>query len=178
MDKGQEEDWLASHFICLLILIAAACLSGLVVWKWRHKQPIVDIRLFKSVNFSGGCLMMFLAGVVMFSSMVLMPEFLQMLMGYTAQDSGVIVSIGAALILVTMPIVGFLTSRVSAKYLIAFGWSLSAAGLYLSAKLLSLNISFGGAAIIMLLQFAPWPSFFCPQSPPRLLEYRRTKAMR
>ncbi len=162
LDKGQEDDWLASHFISLLIVIAAVCLSGLVAWEWRHKQPIVDIGLFKSVNFSGACLMMFLAGVVMFSSAVLMPEFLQMLMGYTAEDAGVVVSIGAALVLVTMPIVGFLTSRVSAKDLIAFGWFLSAAGLYLSAKLLSLNLSFGGAAIIMLLQFAPLAFIFLP----------------
>ncbi|MGO8757162.1 MAG: DHA2 family efflux MFS transporter permease subunit [Terracidiphilus sp.] len=160
LDKGQEEDWLASHFICLLFVIAAVSLGGLVAWERRHKQPIVDIALFKSVNFSGACLMMFLAGVVMFSSMVLMPEFLQMLMGYTARDSGVIVSIGAALVMVTMPVVGYLTSRFPAKYIIAFGWAASAAGLYLSAKLLSLNLSFGGAAVIMLLQFAPMSFIF------------------
>jgi DHA2 family multidrug resistance protein len=106
--------------------------------------------------------MMFLAGAVMFSSMVLMPEFLQMLMGYSAQDSGVIVSIGAAVILVTMPFVGFLTSKVPAKFLIASGWFLSAGGLYLSAKIMSLNLSFGGAAAIMLLQFVPLAFIFLP----------------
>ena len=162
LDKGQEEDWLASHFICLLIVVAAVCLGGVVAWELRHKQPIVDIRLFRSFNFSGACLMMFLAGAVMFSSMVLMPEFLQMLMGYSAQDSGVIVSIGAAVILVTMPFVGFLTSKVPAKFLIASGWFLSAGGLYLSAKIMSLNLSFGGAAAIMLLQFVPLAFIFLP----------------
>jgi DHA2 family multidrug resistance protein len=133
-----------------------------VLWEWRQKQPIVDVRLFKIINFSGSCLMMFLAGVVSFSSMILMPEFLQMLMGYTAEDAGVIVSIGAAVVMVTMPIVGLLTSKVPAKYMIAFGWLLSAGGMYLSTKLLSLGISFSGAAVIMLLQFVPLAFIFIP----------------
>jgi DHA2 family multidrug resistance protein len=162
LDKGQEDDWLSSHFICWLIAIAVICLSGLIVWEWRHRQPIVDVRLFKSVNFSGACVMMFLAGAVVFSSTVLMPEFLQMLMGYTAENAGVIVSVGAALVLLTMPIVGFLSSKIRAKHMIAFGWLLSAGGMYISTKLLSLNISFGGAAVIMLLQFAPLAFIFIP----------------
>ena len=162
LDKGQEDDWLASHFITALMVIAVVCLSGLVLWEWRQKQPIVDVMLFKIINFSGSCLMMFLAGVVSFSSMILMPEFLQMLMGYTAEDAGVIVSIGAAVVMVTMPIVGLLTSKVPAKYMIAFGWLLSAGGMYLSTKLLSLGISFSGAAVIMLLQFVPLAFIFIP----------------
>jgi DHA2 family multidrug resistance protein len=155
LDKGQEDDWLASHFICSLAAIAVVCLSAMVVWEWRRKQPIVDVRLFKIINFSGSCLMIFLAGVVMFASMILMPEFLQMLMGYTAADAGVIVSIGAAMVMVTMPVIGFLTSKLPAKYLIAFGWLISASGMYISTKLLSLGISFGWAAVIMMLQFVP-----------------------
>jgi len=162
LDKGQEDDWLGSHFIGSLVAVAIVCLSALVVWEWRHKQPIIDVRLFRSFNFSSSCLMIFIAGVVMFASMILMPEFLQLLMGYTAEDAGVIVSIGAALVLVTMPIVGFLVSKVPAKYLIAFGWFLSAGGMYLSTKLLSLEVSFGGAAVIMLVQFVPLAFIFVP----------------
>jgi DHA2 family multidrug resistance protein len=162
LDKGQEDDWLASHFICSLVIIAVVCLSAMAVWEWRQKQPIVDVRLFKIFNFSGSCVMMFLAGVVMFSSMILMPEFLQMLMGYTAEDAGVIVSIGAAVVIVTMPLVGLLTSKVPAKYMIALGWLLSAGGMYLSTKFLSLEISFRGAAVIMLLQFVPMAFIFIP----------------
>jgi DHA2 family multidrug resistance protein len=144
------------------VITAVVCLSAMVVWEWRQKQPIVDVKLFKIFNFSGSCLMMFLAGVVMFSSMILMPEFLQMFMGYTAEDAGVIVSIGAAVVMVVMPIVGLLTAKVPAKYMIAFGWLLSAGGMYISTKLLSLNISFSGAAVIMLLQFVPMGFIFIP----------------
>jgi DHA2 family multidrug resistance protein len=155
LDKGQEDDWFGSRFITTLIITSLICLSSLVVWEWRQKLPIVDVKLFRIFNFSSSSLMMFLAGAVMFASTVLMPQFLQILVGYTAEQAGLVVSVGAALILVTMPIVGMLTSKMPAKYLIAFGWFISTTGLYISTKLLSLNISFGAASVIMLLQYAP-----------------------
>jgi DHA2 family multidrug resistance protein len=155
LDKGQEDDWFGSRFITTLVVTSFLCLSTLVVWEWRQKQPIVDVRLFRIFNFSSTSLMMFLAGAVAFSSTILMPQFLQILIGYTAEQAGLVVSVGAALLLVTMPVVGALTSKVPAKYLIAFGWFLSAAGLYASTKLLSLGLSFGIAAVIMLVQYAP-----------------------
>jgi DHA2 family multidrug resistance protein len=66
------------------------------------------------------------------------------------------------MVMVTMPIIGFLTSKLPAKYMIAFGWLISAGGMYISTKLLSLNISFGGAAVIMLVQFSPLAFIFIP----------------
>jgi DHA2 family multidrug resistance protein len=162
LDKGQEDDWLGSNFIVSLAVISVACLSALIVWEWRQKQPIVDVKLFKGVNFSSSCAMMFMAGAVAFSSIVLMPQFLQMLLGYTAQQAGLVVSSGALLMMFTMPVVGALTTKLPAKYLIALGWFLAASGLYASTKLLSLNVSFGTACGIILLQFAPLGFIFVP----------------
>jgi DHA2 family multidrug resistance protein len=76
LDKGQEDDWFGSNFISTLVVLSLVCLSGLVVWEWRHKEPLIDVKLFKNFNFAGICLMMFLAGAVAFSSTVLMPQFL------------------------------------------------------------------------------------------------------
>jgi DHA2 family multidrug resistance protein len=143
-------------------VISFLCLSTLAVWEWRQKQPIIDVRLFKNVNFASANVMMFMVGAVIFSSTILMPQFLQILVGYTAQQAGLVVSAGAVLMLVTMPVVGALTSKVPAKYLIAVGWVGSAAGLFFTTKLLSLDISFGTAAEIMLVQFAPLGFIFVP----------------
>ena len=162
LDRGQEDDWFGSHFITTLVVIAAVCLSALVVWEWRQKQPIVDVRLFRIINFSSANAMMFMAGAVVFSATVLMPQFLQILLGYTAQQAGIVVSAGAGVMMVTMPIVGYLTSKVPAKYLILAGWVACAAGLLISTRLLSLGISFGTAAFIMVLQFAPLGFVFVP----------------
>ncbi len=162
LDKGQEDDWLGSHFIFTLSIIAVVGLSLLVIWEWFEKDPIVDVKLFKNFNFATSTMMMFLVGIVSFSATILMPQFLQTLMGYTAEKAGLVVSAGAALLLVEMPIVGLLTSKFPVKYLMALGWLMSSTGLYISVKLLSLDINFGTAALIMLMQYVPLGFIFIP----------------
>jgi DHA2 family multidrug resistance protein len=122
----------------------------------------VDVKLFKMINFASANVMMFMAGAIVFSATVLMPQFLQTLMGYTAQQAGLVVSAGAGMMMITMPIVGILTGKVPAKYLIILGWIISAAGLLFTTRLLSLDISFGTAAIIMMMQFGPLGLVFVP----------------
>jgi DHA2 family multidrug resistance protein len=162
LDKGQEDDWFGSRFITTLVITSLVCLTGLVIWEWRQKQPIVDVKLFKMINFASSNVMMFMAGAIVFSATVLMPQFLQSLMGYTAQQAGLVVSAGAGMMMITMPIVGILTGKVPAKYLIILGWIISAAGLLFTTRLLSLDISFGTAAIIMMMQFGPLGLVFVP----------------
>jgi DHA2 family multidrug resistance protein len=162
LDKGQEDDWLGSNFIVSLIVVSVVCLSALALWEWRHKVPLIDVKLFTNLNYSGINIMMFLAGAVAFSSTVLMPQFLQSLAGYSAQQAGIVVSVGAISLFVTMPVVAGLTTRVPVKYLIAIGWLLSAVGLYISTRLLSLGVSFPVAAVIMVLQYAPISFIFVP----------------
>ena len=115
LDKGQEEDWFGSHFIVLLALTSAICLVSLVIWEWFQREPIIEVRLFKNVNFAVANLMIFVLGVLMFSSLVMMPQFLQTLMGYTAQNAGLVLSASGIVLLCEMPVVGQLTTRVPAK---------------------------------------------------------------
>src|SRR6185312_12745901 len=77
LDKGQEDDWFGSQFITTLAIIAAVCLVALVIWEWFQKTPIIDVHMFKSFNFASASLMMFVLGILLFSSLVLMPQFLQ-----------------------------------------------------------------------------------------------------
>jgi DHA2 family multidrug resistance protein len=152
LDKGQEEDWFGSHFIVTLALVSALCFVALVVWEWHHKAPIVDVRMFKSLNFAVASLMMFSLGVLLFSSLVMMPQFLQTLMGYTAQSAGLVLSGAGMVLLLEMPIVGQLTSKFSAKYILAFGWLCLAVGMYVSTRQLDLLISFGAASRLRIVQ--------------------------
>src|SRR5437016_9880163 len=122
LDKGQEDDWFGSHFITTLIVIAAVGLVSLVIWEWFQKEPIVDVRLFKIFNVASSNLMFFVLGVVLFSSTVLLPQFLQTLMGYTAEAAGMVLSGAAILLLFVLPLVGRLLARFQARYLLAFGW--------------------------------------------------------
>ncbi len=94
LDKGQEDDWLGSQFITTLAIIAAVCLTTLIIWEWFRKDPIIDVRMFKSFNFAAANLMMFMMGFMLFSTLVLLPEFLQSLMGYNAGLAGLVLSGG------------------------------------------------------------------------------------
>ena len=162
LDKGQEDDWFGSHFILTLTIVAAVCLTSLVVWEWYRKDPIIDVRMFKSFNFAAANLMMFMMGVMLFSTLVLIPEFLQTLMGYTAGLAGLVLSASGFVLLLMMPIVGRLTAKVEARYLIAAGWLCLAIGLLYSAHRIDLNISFDFAMWLRCAQVVGIGFLFVP----------------
>ncbi|HLX44064.1 MAG TPA: DHA2 family efflux MFS transporter permease subunit, partial [Bryobacteraceae bacterium] len=152
LDKGQEEDWFGSHFIVTLAVVASVCLTTLVFWEWRQKAPVIDVHMFRSFNFAVASLMMFTLGLLLFAGLVMMPQFLQTLMGYTAQSAGLVLSGAGMVILFEMPIVGQLTTKIPAKYIMAFGWLSLAWGMYYSTIRMDLDISFQSAAWLRVAQ--------------------------
>jgi DHA2 family multidrug resistance protein len=162
LDQGQEKAWFSSRYIVALAVLAAAGLVSLVVWEWFHKDPIVDVRLFRHLNFVSANAMMFMAGLMMFSSLVMMPQYLQLLMGYSAETAGLVLSAGGLLLLALMPIVGTLTTRVPARYLIAAGWLMTSGAMFYSTQHLDLGISFWSASVMRVLQVSGIPLLFVP----------------
>src|SRR5580693_5561323 len=162
LDKGQEDDWFGSHFITTLVVVAAVGLVSLVIWEWFQKEPVVDVRLFKNFNFATSSLMFLMLGMALFSSTVLMPQLLQTLMGYTAQKAGMVLSAGALVVLVVLPMVGKLTSRFQARHLIAFGWITLAVSMYVSCKQIDLLMSFSSATLLRVWQYIPVAFLFVP----------------
>jgi MFS transporter, DHA2 family, multidrug resistance protein len=162
LDKGQEDDWFGSRFILTLAIVAGVCLGSLVVWEWFQKAPIIDMHLFKNFNFFGANLMMFIFGIVLFASLVMMPQFLQTLVGYTSTLAGLVLSGGGILVLLLMPVVGTLTNKIQARYLIAFGWLLLALAMYRSTQRLDLQISFRAASMLRVAQVAGIGFLFVP----------------
>ena len=162
LDKGQEDDWFGSRFITTLVVVATVCLISLVIWEWFQKTPIIDVRMFKSFNFASSNLMMFTLGILLFSSLVLMPQFLQILLGYTSQLAGFALSAGGLVLLFEMPIMGQLTTKVQARYLIAFGWLCLALAMFYSTKRIDLMISFSAAAWLRVAQVIGMGFLFVP----------------
>jgi len=162
LDKGQEDDWFGSRFITTLIVISAVCLISLVVWEWFARAPIIDVRMFKNFNFAGASLMMFMLGILLFSSLVLMPQFLQTLLGYTSQLAGLALSAGGLVLLIEMPIVGQLTTKVQARRLIAFGWLALSIAMYYSTRRIDLQMSFSAATWLRITQVIGLGFLFVP----------------
>ena len=162
LDKGQEDDWFGSHFILTLAITAAVCLIALVVWEWFRKEPIIDVRMFKSPNFAAANLMMFMMGVMLFSTLVIIPEFLQTLLGYTAQLAGSVLSASGIVLVVMMPVIGRLTTKIPAKRLIGMGWLALAISLFYTAHSLDLFINFRTAMWLRACQVVGIGFLFVP----------------
>jgi len=162
LDKGQEDDWFGSNFILTLSIISVIALVCLVIWELHVKDPIVDVRLFKNLNFATSCLMMFMVGAASFSTTVLMPQFLQSLMGYSAQSAGMVLSAAAIILLIELPLVGRLTARVQARYLMAFGWATLTVAMFFSTHRIDLQISFASATWLRIAQYVPIGFIFIP----------------
>lgn len=164
LDKGQEDDWFGSHLILTLSIVAIASLFGLFIWEWFQKEPLIDVHLFRSFNFVASSAMFFGLGFVLFASTVLMPQLLQTQMGYTAESAGLVLSGGSALLLFTLPIVGKLTTRYPARYIIAFGWITLSIGMFISIQQTDLLMSFASSSRLRIWQSIPIGFLFVPIS--------------
>ena len=162
LDRGQQDDWFASKFILTLGIIAAVGLISLVIWEWFASHPVINVRLFRNFNFLSSNVMMFMVGVVIFSSLVMVPQFLQVLLGYTAELAGLVLSLGAIVLLIEMPIVGQLTSQIQARYLIAFGWLAMALAMVYSTTHFGLFMDFWHATRIRTVQVIGIGFLFVP----------------
>ena len=121
LDTGQRHDWFASTQIRVFSFLCAFGLVALVVRELTTKHPIVDLRVLKDRTFTAGVSLMTMLGFVLYASLMLLPIFLQTLLGYPALESGLALSPRGIGSLVMMPIVGQLTNRFDPRKLIAFG---------------------------------------------------------
>ncbi len=135
LDKGQEDDWFGSHLIFLLSVIAALSLLAFVLWELRQQNPILDVRLFGQRSFAVAALMMFVLGFGLYGTTVLLPLYVQQLLGYSAETAGMVLSPGGIATICAMPLVGFLISRVQARWLTAFGFAISAVAMFHMASI-------------------------------------------
>ena len=161
LDKGQEDDWFSSRLITTCAVIAAL---GLAVFVWRQlhvEHPILDLRLFAQRNVGTTMFVMFMVGVSLYSSTVLIPQYLQEVMGYSAEQAGMAVSSGGLVLMVLFPVAGALAPRFDPRWLVALGFTVTTYGLYRMTGL-SLNTSFGIAVSWRAVIALGLPFLFIP----------------
>jgi DHA2 family multidrug resistance protein len=161
LDEGQREDWFSSHLIIISSVIAAVALISVIVWELRQEHPVIDLRMLKERNFALATVTMFLLGFVLYASTMLLPIFLQTLLGYTAMRSGLVLSPGGLAIIVLMPVVGKLLSKVEARWLVVGGLAISAMGLFQMAHF-NLEIDYRTAMMARVVQSAGLAFLFVP----------------
>ena len=122
LDKGQEDDWFSSRFI---IACALTAVVGFVLFLWRElnvSHPIVDLGLFKSRNFTMTQIVLFAVGASLYSTTVLIPQFLQQMMGYTAERAGMAISAGGLVLIVLFPVAGMIAGKFDPRAIVTVGF--------------------------------------------------------
>ncbi|HUT55417.1 MAG TPA: DHA2 family efflux MFS transporter permease subunit [bacterium] len=162
LDKGNQEDWFASRFIIFFAVLAAAGLIFLIWWElYMTDEPVVNLRAFKDRSFATGNLLMFLTFFAFFSSIVLLPLYLQKLMGYTAFQAGLVLGPGGAATLLFLPISGVLAQRGFARPILMIGLSISALSIFLMAHF-NLFADFHAVIMPRVIQGIGMAFFFVP----------------
>nr|WP_321984327.1 DHA2 family efflux MFS transporter permease subunit [uncultured Lichenicoccus sp.] len=163
MDRGEDDDWFGSPFIRILAFISVTGILGAIGWLLTVKKPVVDLRVFADRNFAVGALLIGGVGFVLYSSAVLVPQFSQQVIGYTATLAGLVLSPGALGIIVLIPLTGQLLKRVQARYVIAFGFFIMGAALMYSAHLV-LTVDFRTLVFYRMAQASCLAFLFVPIS--------------
>jgi MFS transporter, DHA2 family, multidrug resistance protein len=163
LDKGQENDWFASKMILVSSIIAIVALAALVIRELSHDDPIMDLRLLGKRNFATAVTFSFILGMVLNGSTILLPQFLQSDLGYTAQQAGMALSPGGIALAFMMPIAGILASRFDPRVIIAIGFALTSFGLFHVTNLY-LGVSFAAIVTYRVIQVIGIPLIFIPIS--------------
>ena len=130
LDKGEEEDWLASGWIVALLVAAAVLLAALVVRELTARQPVIDLRAFKDRTYAVGVLLVTVMTLVLYGSLVMLPVFLQVLLGYPALQAGFTLMPRGYASLFATPLVGLAVGRLDPRKLLAAGLLLGAGSLF------------------------------------------------
>src|SRR6201985_1296686 len=163
LDKGQQKDWFSSGQIQLTALLAVLTLVFFVFWEWRHPDPIVDLKLLKNRNFGTAVFLQLILGMVLFGSTVLIPQYLQVLLGYTAERAGMVLSPAGFVMMIMMAVAGRSLGKFDPPIMVCLGYLATAAGIYNLTRL-DLNTSFGTVTLWRMLQVIGLPFIFIPIS--------------
>jgi MFS transporter, DHA2 family, multidrug resistance protein len=139
LDKGQREDWFSSSFIVWFSLVSAVSLILFVIVELRSKEPIVNLRVFRNISFASGNFIQAISFFVLFGSIVLLPLYLQQLMGYTAFLAGLALAPGGVATLIAMPTAGKLVTKVNPRWILFSGLLLTASSMFMMSEF-NLNV--------------------------------------
>jgi DHA2 family multidrug resistance protein len=148
LDKGQEDDWFAAEWIRWAA--AGSLVAGVAFFfrEWKAKHPLVDLSVWRNRNFLTGTSLIFITGAVLYSTITLLPLFLQTLMGYTALDAGYALSPRGFGAIASMLVIGRITKKVDNRLLIFFGFVVVAISSYWFGHI---TLTMGMASIV-------WPN--------------------
>jgi len=161
LDRGQREDWFASPMIVSFAILGTASFLAFVPWELSRKDPVVRIDLYGRRNFLISNIFMVMMGVIVFGTTQFIPQLLQEVLGYTATNAGLALTMGGLATMLVMPVAGFLTGKVDARWLIGLALAIQGIALW-NMSTLNTQMSFESAAYARMIQSVGLPFLFVP----------------
>jgi hypothetical protein len=161
-DQGRELDWFNSTEIVVLTIIAAVGLIALIIWELTDDNPVVDVSLFKSRNFTVGCVSTSLAFLVYSGTVVLIPLLLQQVYNYTATWAGLAAAPVGLLPILLAPIIGKFGNKIDMRILITISFMVYALTFYWRAVTFEPEMTFMDVALPQFVQGLAVACFFMP----------------
>ena len=162
LDQGRELDWFNSTEIIVLTIIAAVGLIALIIWELTDDNPVVDVSLFKSRNFTVGCVSTSLAFLVYSGTVVLIPLLLQQVYNYTATWAGLAAAPVGLLPILLAPIIGKFGNKIDMRILITISFMVYALTFYWRAVTFEPEMTFMDVALPQFVQGLAVACFFMP----------------
>ena len=161
LDLGNDEDWFNSTRIIVLACVAAVALAIFVIWELTDEDPIVDLKLFRHRNFRAGTMALIVAYAAFFSVSLIIPQWLQRDMGYTAIWAGLATAPLGVLPMILTPFVGKYANRVDLRWLGSFAFVVLSFTSFIRANF-NLQVDFTHVAGVQLLMGVGVALFFMP----------------
>jgi DHA2 family multidrug resistance protein len=165
LDKGQEDDWFSSHLITFFTVAMVVAFVAMIWWELRQlrmgERPILNLTLFERRNFSISFLLMFVLGFSLYGTTILIPQFVQTLLGYTAELAGLVLSPAGLMMMCMMPIVGIMVGKVDPRKLIGYGFVMLTLSL-ITMHTLNLGVSYGYLVFVRCFQASGLAFLFIP----------------
>ena len=162
LDQGRELDWFNPTEIVVLTIIAAVGLIALIIWELTDDNPVVDVSLFKSRNFTVGCVSTSLAFLVYSGTVVLIPLLLQQVYNYTATWAGLAAAPVGLLPILLAPIIGKFGNKIDMRILITISFMVYALTFYWRAVTFEPEMTFMDVALPQFVQGLAVACFFMP----------------
>ncbi len=165
LDKGQEDDWLGSHLIAFFIGLMVVAFIALIWWEIKQlrdgNRPLLNLTLFTRRSFAISFILMFVLGFSLYGTTILIPQFVQTLLGYTAELAGKVLSPAGFMMMAMMPVVGVLSGRVDPRKLLGYGFVMLTLSLLYMSKL-NLQLSYSQLVFMRMFQASGLAFLFIP----------------
>ena len=160
-DRGVQDDWFADPLIRAAAILSAICIVSFIVWELFAREPLLEMRLFKHRNFAVGTLIIMVIGVILFGTTQFVPQFTQQILGYTAMQAGLALTLGGMITMVTMPLAGILTGKFQPRVLMLVAFAVIGVSLWVMSHF-AVTVTFDQIALARAWQSGGIPLLFVP----------------